>query len=107
MAGRKKGIDKTEENLVHMFNDIYLGYDELNMIIIRRKIGKESKKISFVNEGYFISAKALLSRLYDRYALARIKDSTIYISEALIGLEEFVGKVESIKTDFDKINKWK
>ena len=107
MAGRKKGIDKTEESLIHMFDDIYLGYDELNMIIIRKNIAKKSKKVSFISEGYFISTKALLSSLYDRYALAKIKDDTIYKSEALVNIENFVNKVEGIKTDFNKVSKWK
>ena len=107
MAGRKKGIDKAEESLMHIFDDIYLGHDELNMVIIRKSVAKKSKKVSFINVGYFISAKALLSNLYDRYALARIKDSTIHKTEALIGIENFVNKVENIKAEFDKVNKWK
>ena len=107
MAGRKKGIDKTEESLIHMFDDIYLGYDELNMIIIRKNVAEKSKKVSFISEGYFINAKALLSSLYNRYTLARIKDSTIYKTEALIGIENFVNKVEDIKAEFEKVSRWK
>ena len=107
MAGRKKVEKRTEKNLIHVFDDIYLGYDELNMIIIKRIVAKKSKNVSFVSEGYFISAKALLSSLYNRYALARIKDSTITKPEALVGLENFVNKVEDIKTEFEKVSRWK
>ena len=107
MAGRKKGIDKTEEKLIHVFDDIYLGYDEYNIVIMKKKISKKTKRVTFVNEGYFISAKALLSNLYERYALARIKDETIVKSEILVGLENFVNKVEGIKADFEEISRWK
>jgi|LGOV01.1.fsa_nt_gb hypothetical protein len=107
MAGRKKGIDKTEEKLIHVFDDIYLGYDEYNITIMKKKVSKKTEKVSFVNEGYFIGAKALFSNLYERYALARIKDETIIKPEILIGIENFVNKVEGIKADFDKVSVWK
>ena len=105
MAGKLE--KRTEEDYIHVFDDIYLKYDELNMIIIRKSVSEKTKKISFINEGYFISTKALLANLYDRYALARVQDSTIYKSEVLIGIENFVNKVESIKAEFEKVSKWK
>lgn len=104
MAGKLTKV--TEDDYIHVFDDIYLKYDELNIIIMRKSISKNNK-VNFINEGYFISAKALLSNLYDKYALARIKDSTIYKTEVLIGIENFVNKVEKIKSEFDKVNKWK
>ena len=107
MSGRRNRTNKTEEGLIHIFDNIYLGYDEFNMIVVKRKVAKKTNNVSFVNEGYFISAKALLSSLYDRYALIRIKDSTIHKSEALIGIENFVNKVEDIKAEFEKVSRWK
>ena len=107
MSNRRKAVNKTKEGLIHIFDDVYLGYDECNMIIVKRKVAKKTNNISFVNEGYFISAKALLSNLYNRYGLERIKDSTIHKPEILTGIENFVNKVEDIKAKFEKVSRWK
>lgn len=104
MAGALK---KRSEKIIHVFGDIYLKSDELNMIIVKRKVSKKTKKIRYAEYGYFISAKALLSGLYDRYALERVQDGTIAKPETLIGIENFVNKVEECKIEFEKINKWK
>lgn len=105
MAGKRMRSEDSE--LIHVYDDIYLGYDELNMIVKRKKVSKKTKKVSFVSEGFFISGKALLSRLYDSYMLARVKDGTIVKPEALVGIENFINKVEKAKLEFERISKWK
>ena len=102
----KRNMSK-ESELVHIYDDIYLGHDELNMIVKRRRVSDKTKKITFVNEGYFISGKALLSRLYDSYLLERVKDGTIQSPEVLVGIENFVNKVEGIKAEYEKVSRWK
>ncbi len=77
------------------------------MVVVKKRIAKKTKNVSFINVGYFISAKALLASLYDRYALTRVQDGTIAKPEALIGIENFVNKVEGIKADFEKVSRWK
>ena len=105
MGVKRKRLMDSE--LIHVYDDIYLGYDELNMIVKRKIVSKKTKKVSFVNDGFFISGKALLSRLYNSYMLARVKDGTIVKSGALIGIENFINKVEEAKLEFEKISRWK
>lgn len=106
----KKEVKRIKESRgwepIHVFGKMYLGYDELNMIIMKKNISK-TKKINFVNIGYYISGKALLSRLYDMYLMERLKDKTIVKPEILIGIESFVNKVEKIKAEFDEVSRWK
>ena len=107
----KKEVKETKKSKnwepIHVFGDIYLGYNELNMIIMKKNTNKKTERVTFTNNGYYISGKALLSRLYDMYLMERVKDKTIMKPEILVGIENFVNKVESIKSEFEKVSRWK